>query len=219
MHSTRDVRLLDQAELLPLALVQARLVDVPFLETLEGEDQQLRVVLVRERRKRDRRELARLEPVHRGGVDRHPLLRGDVRAVLQVVVLALLLRLEPQPREPPQVLLAHRLVHRRAAANPLSVVVRHVRPPIRLTFHVPVCVRNSGWDSGGWAQRSERASECEQQAAATVRRRQRKAGAERTEESCFRSGAASRAPSTECSPSSSATPRRDAGGSCATCSP
>ncbi len=38
---------------------------------------------------------------------------------LEVVVLPLLLRLEVQPRQPAQVLAAHRLVHRGAAANAL----------------------------------------------------------------------------------------------------
>ncbi len=40
-----------------------------------------------------------------------------------------LLGLEPEAREPAQVLLAHRLVHRGAALDPLPVVVRVVRPP------------------------------------------------------------------------------------------
>lgn len=46
------------------------------------------------------------------------------QARLQVVVLPLLLRLEVQAREAPQVLAAHRLVHRRAAPDALAVVVR-----------------------------------------------------------------------------------------------
>lgn len=51
---------------------------------------------------------------------------------LQVVVLPLLLRLQVQPRETSQVLAAHRLVHGRAAPDALTVVVRHVRPPVSL---------------------------------------------------------------------------------------
>ena len=117
------VRLLDEPELLPLLLVQADGGGVLLLQALEREDEQLRVVLVAQRREGDGRELAALEPVHRRGVDGHRLLRRDVRAVLQIVVLPLLLRLEPQAREPAEVLPAHGLVHRRAAADALPVVV------------------------------------------------------------------------------------------------
>jgi len=52
-----------------------------------------------------------LQPVHGGGVDGHSLLRRDVGAVLQVVVLSLLLRLQVQTCETAQVLLTHRLVN------------------------------------------------------------------------------------------------------------
>mmetsp|Transcript_6179 Transcript_6179/g.20144 ORF Transcript_6179/g.20144 Transcript_6179/m.20144 type:complete len:665 (-) Transcript_6179:1552-3546(-) len=131
------VGLLDEPQLLPLVLIQPRVDPVVLLEPLQREDQQLRVVLVRQRRKRDGRELARLEPVHRQRVDRHALLRRHVRPVLQVVVLPLLLRLEPQPRQPTEVLLAHRLVDRRAALDAFAVVVRDVRPPIGLGLDVP----------------------------------------------------------------------------------
>mmetsp|Transcript_61033 Transcript_61033/g.143984 ORF Transcript_61033/g.143984 Transcript_61033/m.143984 type:complete len:850 (-) Transcript_61033:159-2708(-) len=74
--------------------------------------------------------------MHRRRVDRDSLLGRKVRAVLEVIVLALLLGLEPQTRQPPQVLLAHRLVHGRAAANALAVVVRDVGPPIGLGLDV-----------------------------------------------------------------------------------
>lgn len=47
-------------------------------------------------------------------------------------MLPLLLRLEPQPRQPAEVLLANRLVHRGTAPDTLAVVVRDVRPPVRL---------------------------------------------------------------------------------------
>ena len=88
------VGLLDQPQLLALLLVQADGHGVLLLEALERQDEQLGVVLVRERRERDRAELAALEPVHGGRVDRDGLLRCDVGPVLQVVVLALLLRLQ-----------------------------------------------------------------------------------------------------------------------------
>ena len=77
------VRLLDEPELLALRLVQARFDAVGLLQSLERQDEQLCVVLVAERRERDGREPARLEPVHRGRVDGHRLLRRDVRTVLQ----------------------------------------------------------------------------------------------------------------------------------------
>lgn len=73
------VGLLDQGELLALRLVQATLDAVRLLELLEGEDEELGVVLVRQGRERDRGELARFEPVDGGGVDRDGFLRGDVR--------------------------------------------------------------------------------------------------------------------------------------------
>mmetsp|Transcript_3491 Transcript_3491/g.11579 ORF Transcript_3491/g.11579 Transcript_3491/m.11579 type:complete len:907 (-) Transcript_3491:778-3498(-) len=131
------IGLLDEAELLALRLVEARGGRVRLLEPLEREDEQLGVVLVRERREGDRRELARLEPVHHGGVDRHSLLGRDVGPVLEVVVLALLLRLEPEARQPPEVLLGDRLVDGGATPDALAVVVRDVGPPVRLGLDVP----------------------------------------------------------------------------------
>mmetsp|Transcript_67280 Transcript_67280/g.140138 ORF Transcript_67280/g.140138 Transcript_67280/m.140138 type:complete len:884 (+) Transcript_67280:4960-7611(+) len=74
--------------------------------------------------------------MHGGGVDRNRLLCGEVRPVLEVVVLPLLLSLEPQARQPPQVLLAHRLVHGRASPDALAVVVRDVGPPVCLGLDV-----------------------------------------------------------------------------------
>ena len=51
---------------------------------------------------------------------------------LEVVVLTFLLSLEPQPRKPAEVFLADRLVHRGASPDALAIVVRDVRPPVRL---------------------------------------------------------------------------------------
>mmetsp|Transcript_7034 Transcript_7034/g.20668 ORF Transcript_7034/g.20668 Transcript_7034/m.20668 type:complete len:555 (-) Transcript_7034:1166-2830(-) len=130
------VGLLDEAQLLALVLVQAGVDAVVLLEALQRQDEQLGVVLVRERREGDRRELARLEPVHGRGVDGHGLLRGHVGPVLEVVVLALLLGLEPEAREPAQVLLAHGLVDRGAPLDALAVVVRDVGPPVGLGLDV-----------------------------------------------------------------------------------
>ena len=56
----------------------------------------------------------------------------DVPTDLEVVVLPLLLRLEPQARQPAEVLLAHRFVDGCASPDALAVVVRNVRPPVRL---------------------------------------------------------------------------------------
>mmetsp|Transcript_6161 Transcript_6161/g.24641 ORF Transcript_6161/g.24641 Transcript_6161/m.24641 type:complete len:696 (-) Transcript_6161:121-2208(-) len=131
------VRLLDEAQLLALVLVEANGEAVDLLEALERQNEQLGIVLVAERREGDRRELAALEPVHGGGVDGHRLLGRHVRAVLQVVVLALLLRLQPQARQAAKVLLAHRLVDRRATPDALTVVVRDVGPPVALRLDVP----------------------------------------------------------------------------------
>ena len=69
-------------------------------------------MLVGEGREGDGHELARLQPVHSGGVDGHRLLGRHIGAILEVVVLPLLLRLEVQPSQPPQVLAANlRMVH------------------------------------------------------------------------------------------------------------
>ena len=130
------VRRLDQAQLLALRLVQAALDAVRLLEPLERQNQQLGVVLVRQRRERNRRELAALEPMHRRRVDGDRLLARQIRAVLEVVVLSLLLGLEVQARQSTEVLLAHGLVDRRAASDALAVVVRHVGPPVGLLLDV-----------------------------------------------------------------------------------
>ena len=66
---------------------------------------------------------------HRRRIYSNSFLGAHVGPVLEVVVLALLLGLEPEPRQSPEVLLADRLVDRRAPLNPLAVVVGDVRPP------------------------------------------------------------------------------------------
>lgn len=55
---------------------------------------------------------------------------------LQVVVLSLLLSFQVQTRQPPQVLLAHRLVHGGSTADSLAVVVGRVCPPVSFGLHV-----------------------------------------------------------------------------------
>lgn len=49
-------------------------------------------------------------------------------------MLPLLLGLEPEPREPAEVLFAHCFVYSGAAPDTLAVVVRDVGPPVRLVF-------------------------------------------------------------------------------------
>lgn len=55
---------------------------------------------------------------------------------LQVVVLPLLLSFQVQTSQPPQVLLAHRLVHSGSTADSLTVVVGSVGPPVSFSLHV-----------------------------------------------------------------------------------
>ena len=62
------ISLLHQAQLLPLLLVQPDSHRVLLLQALQGQDEQLGVVLVAEGGEGDGGELARLQPVHRGGV-------------------------------------------------------------------------------------------------------------------------------------------------------
>ena len=66
----------------------------------------------------------------------HGLLGRDVGAVLHVVVLPLLLRLEPQARQTAQILLGHGLVNGGAAPDALAVVVRNRDPPVGLALDV-----------------------------------------------------------------------------------
>jgi hypothetical protein len=61
--------------------------------------------------------------VNSGGVDGDSLLGADVRAVLEVRVLALLLGLEVQTCKTTEVLLDDRLVDGRTTADTLTVVV------------------------------------------------------------------------------------------------
>lgn len=58
------------------------------------------------------------------------------KSYLQVIMLSLLLGLQVEPREAAEVLLADGLVDGGAAADALAVVVRRVRPPVRLHLHV-----------------------------------------------------------------------------------
>lgn len=77
------IRLLDEPQLLTLALIEARLDAVGLLQPLQSEDQQLGVVLVGQGWEGDWGKASGLQPVHGGGVDGHCLLGGDVGAVLE----------------------------------------------------------------------------------------------------------------------------------------
>ena len=68
------VSLLDQPELLSLALVEPALDTVGLLQSLQGQDQQLGVVFVGEGREGDGGEPPALLPVNCGGVDGDRLL-------------------------------------------------------------------------------------------------------------------------------------------------
>lgn len=76
------VRLLNESQLLPLALVEAGLHAVRFLESLEGQDEQLRVVLVRQRRERNGGEAPGLQPVDCCRVDGNSFFGRYVWTVL-----------------------------------------------------------------------------------------------------------------------------------------
>ena len=81
--------------------------------------------------------LAAFKPVHRRRVDGNGFLGADVRAILEVAVLALLLGLEVETGETPKVLLDDGLVDGGTAADTLTVIVRDGAPPIGLALDVP----------------------------------------------------------------------------------
>ena len=78
------VSLLDQPELLSLALVEPALDTVGLLQPLQSQDQQLGVVLVGEGREGDGGETPGLQPVNCRRVDGNGFLRGGVGTVLKV---------------------------------------------------------------------------------------------------------------------------------------
>ena len=72
----------------------------------------------------------------KGLTDGNSLLWGDVRSILEVVVLPLLLCLQVETCQPAQVLAAYCLVHSGSTPNTLPVVVGHIGPPVRLLLHI-----------------------------------------------------------------------------------
>ncbi len=82
----------------------------------------------------------------KGLTDGNSLLWGDVRSILEVVVLPLLLCLQVQTCQPAQVLAAHCLVHSGSTPDTLPVVVGHIGPPVRLLLHITQNhVLNGSW--------------------------------------------------------------------------
>ena len=76
------------------------------------------------------------QPMHSGGVDSHSLLSGEIRAVLQVIMLSFMLGFEIQTRQSPQVLLADRFIDSGTSPDTFSIEIRSVGPPISLALHV-----------------------------------------------------------------------------------
>ena len=93
-------------------------------------------MLVRKRREGNWSKLATLKPMHRSSVDGNGLLGRYVGAVLEVVVLTLLLRLEPKTSQTTEILLNNGLIDGSTPLDTLSVVVRNVGPPIGLSLDV-----------------------------------------------------------------------------------
>mmetsp|Transcript_18309 Transcript_18309/g.41881 ORF Transcript_18309/g.41881 Transcript_18309/m.41881 type:complete len:429 (+) Transcript_18309:3998-5284(+) len=124
------VSLFDEPQLLPSRAVEPGAEPVLFLHPLQGQDEQFGVVFVTQGREGYGHELARFQPVDGGGVDGHRLLGGDVGPVLEIVVLPLLLRLEPQTGETSEIFLDHGLVHGAAPFDPFAIVVCDVGPPV-----------------------------------------------------------------------------------------
>lgn len=77
------IRLFYQPQLFSLTLVESGLDAVGLLQPLERQDEQLRVVLVRQRREGDRGEAPGLQPVDCGRVDGYGLLWRYVGTVLR----------------------------------------------------------------------------------------------------------------------------------------
>ena len=130
------VGLFDQAELFPLVGIQAGLDAVRLAQVLERKDEQLGVVLVVKRRERNRAEFPALEPVHHCRVDGDSLFRGQIRAILEKIVLPLLFGLDPQTSEAANVLFGNRLVDSGTASDALAVEVGNIGPPVRLCLDV-----------------------------------------------------------------------------------
>lgn len=130
------VCLLDQGQFFSLRLIQSTVNRVCLLELFEGEDEQFRIVLVRERWEGDWGELSRLQPVHSTGIDGNSLLGRDVWTIFQVTVLSLLLGLEVQSSETTQVLPDYRLVDGSTSPNSLSVEMGDRGVVVRLVLDV-----------------------------------------------------------------------------------
>mmetsp|Transcript_2955 Transcript_2955/g.8791 ORF Transcript_2955/g.8791 Transcript_2955/m.8791 type:complete len:467 (+) Transcript_2955:3703-5103(+) len=130
------VRLFHKPEFLSLHLAELHCRGVELFQALQCQDEDLRVVLVRQRREWNRGKLPALQPVNGRGVDGNGFLGAHIGSVFQVVVLPLLLRLQIQPGQAAQVLPGNRLVDRRTPPDSLPVVMGHVGPPVGLHLDV-----------------------------------------------------------------------------------
>mmetsp|Transcript_1930 Transcript_1930/g.3397 ORF Transcript_1930/g.3397 Transcript_1930/m.3397 type:complete len:231 (+) Transcript_1930:2533-3225(+) len=130
------VGLFDETQFLSLQLVETGVDTVDLLETLETEDEELGVMLVGERREGNGRHLAALKPVDGGSVDGDGDLTADVGTILEVVMLAFLLSLEPETSETAEVLATDSLVNSGSTSDALAVVVSGIGPPVSLLLDI-----------------------------------------------------------------------------------
>ena len=130
------VCLLNQRKLFALTLIETALHAVRLAQTFKRKNEDLGVVLVADRRERNRLVLAALQPVDRCREDSNTLLGANVGSVLEVVVLTLLLGLQPETCEATEVLLCDGLVDSGTSPDTLAVVVRNTDPPVGLALDV-----------------------------------------------------------------------------------
>ena len=129
---------------------------IRLFQTFERQNQQFRVVLIGQRRKGNRRKSPTFKPMHRCGINSHSLFRSNIGTILsapppflsaihfkepyvfylQIIVLSFLFRFEIESRQTTEILLADRLIDGGAASNSLAIIMRRIRPPIGLRFHV-----------------------------------------------------------------------------------
>ena len=80
--------------------------------------------------------LAGLKPMHSCCINCDSFLCCDVGTVFQVIVLSFLLSFQVKPGQTSEIFLADSLVDSCSSADPLSVVVGCVSPPISLCLHI-----------------------------------------------------------------------------------
>src|SRR5207302_10485458 len=102
----------------------------------ESENQDFRIMLVRNAGERNWRKLPSLQPMDCGGVNCDGFFRRDIRPVLHVIMLSLLLGFQPKPCQPPQILLSHSFVDSSTSPNTLPIIVGDAYPPIGLALDI-----------------------------------------------------------------------------------